>query len=214
MKTTDRTLQLVNGGVHFFILVLKTPAMFQMVAKAVSFQEPCQRPDASVLRPENGTLQVLIPTMLFNHRSLKKPAVSPGVGWFCRKKHAWKEWKWKVPLETLHSRWIWSSAGCYLRSKNRTGTPQWVWCPVGVLLQTRRATRTIRSQSASRLWVHPSTGARKFGSAFPGLSDSLSDPLLFKSLLVWLCGCVLVDVGRKAKNKSLAVKWGFPTKPQ
>ena len=41
VKNTDRTLQLVNGGVSNFILVLKKPQIFQMVAKWRSFEEPC-----------------------------------------------------------------------------------------------------------------------------------------------------------------------------
>ena len=39
---TDRTLQLVNGGVHFFILVLKKEHVTQMVAKWRSFKQPCK----------------------------------------------------------------------------------------------------------------------------------------------------------------------------
>ena len=38
-------------------------------------------------------------SILFNHRSFQQPSVSQGLSWFCRKKDAWKEWKWKVPLD-------------------------------------------------------------------------------------------------------------------
>ena len=67
--------------------------------------------DARMLLGGKGFLALCLPcqchvlgvdslSIRFNHRSFQKPAVSPGpCVVFCRKKDAWKEWKWKVPLE-------------------------------------------------------------------------------------------------------------------
>ena len=41
---------------------------------------------------ERGGNSLLGFPILFNHRSLQKPAAFPGVWWFSRKKDPWKEW--------------------------------------------------------------------------------------------------------------------------
>ena len=74
----------------------------------------------------NRTLGVDSLSILFNHRSFQKPAVSPGFGVVLQKdSDAWKEWNWKVPLgKPLNFRVVRSCLKDRGDSKKYQGSPR------------------------------------------------------------------------------------------
>ena len=76
---TETTPQLVDGGFNFlFVLGLKKPSMFQMVAW-ISFKEPCSQFHVLNLALRPTTIDASYGTCSFNPKSGEKPLISAGL---------------------------------------------------------------------------------------------------------------------------------------